>query len=104
VLASRVVTVLVDCADHVLHHFAVLLDLAHALEVVGGLDYVLDVDARAQTQTPPEEARQVEEEREKEQDVGDPLVVAQLGVPPLCLRLGQVLVQGNVVGVRDPAH
>ena len=52
-LTARIVHILVNGADHVLHHFSILFELVHALEVRRGLDHVLDVNARSQTKRAP---------------------------------------------------
>ena len=104
-----VVLVLSVCLQPSVH---VSGDVAHGLLPLGGVTYLralrhgadlVDVDAGAAVEHPPDESRTLEEEGHEEEDDGHPLVIGELLALTVLPVHGDLVVQGDVEGVLHPA-
>jgi len=98
-----VVEVVVEVADHVANGLLASLRVERVLDGLGCLDEVVDVDAGAVAEDTPEDARDAEEHRLREQYDRHPLIVADVTLHHAHLARYRRLV-GQVVRARYPAH
>ena len=102
--AALLVAIVSEIARELVHDVRHrLLALLRVAERQRRLDDVVQADARTSVQRAPDDARSEEEESLHDQHHVHPLVVADLTAVRRRLRLRDVLVERQVVGVRHPA-
>ena len=92
--------VAIDVADDVDHR---LVSLARVTESTRRLDQVVQVDPCGHVVAPPQDSGRVEQQGLHDEHHVYPLVVGDLALVRRLVRIGDVLVERNVVGVGHPA-